>query len=695
MRNKRHAWTISLIVSMLLIGIRCFAQTSDDYLLKIRQFEEFVMKMMELDRIPGLAAGFYIDDFEWTKGFGYADLEQNVPATENSSFRLASNTKSMTAVAILQLAEKGKIDLDADVRTYVPYFPPKRWQFTTRQLLGHLAGISHYRDYETEGHIKTDKDTRESLDIFDDFELIAEPGTRYSYSSYGYNLLGAIVESASGQPFGHYLTDHIWTPLNMFDTYMDSPTQIIPNRVAGYRLNFGNLENSEFVNMSSRFAAGGTRSTVKDLLKYARGFETTKILTEESIDMLETSMHTKGGYFTGYGMGWQVTPVNGHFIAMHTGSQQETRTILIRLPQEHAAIAMAYNFEGGNLRSYVFRLYQLLFGEHWNIPVYTETKENDAIYLAIRNVFNHGLGYFDRNRTQSCHTTDILASAFGYFNTAVHTDSLVNAYENSRNRIEDGRHPVANQAFIDIGSYMAQTLLKNSVIKNYHREGAIGFFNDYIDAYKTHPDIPAEFRFDPVFENIILRWNEDWEKVWNDDIRSFKLTAWSDPSGSLKKLKNRFSGSAVYPYFMDDISGACNYLILTGENKEALETAELAQQLYPRSASSLVLQANAYLMMDNRSRAAEILRQAMQIKDPTDRFNAGTLTSIAGNLMIQGNLDKAIELLIIAGDLYPEEARIPELTGEIYLEKSRRNFRKSLELDPSREGPWNMLHKIK
>ncbi len=649
---------------------------------------------MEADHIPGLSVGFYKDDFVWTKGFGYADLENKVLATERSSYRLASNTKSMTAVAIVQLVEKGKIDLDRDIRDYIPYFPGKKWPFTTRQLLGHLAGISHYRDYEKEGHIKVYKDTRESLDIFDYFELIAEPGTRYNYSSYGYNLLGAIVEVAAKEPFGDYLQRHLWEPLGMDDTYMDSPAKIIPDRVKGYRLVFGELQNSEYVNMSSRFAAGGTRSTVVDLLKYAKGYQDTNILSQSSIDMMESSMSTKNGYFTDYGMGWRLTPVNGHFIAMHTGSQQETRTILIRIPAEDAAIAIAYNFEGGNLRSYAYRLFQLLFEEQWNQPVYHGSKENEAIYRAIWDVFNFGLGYYDRYPNQNIQDTEKLQAAFAYFNTAVHTDSIHSSFENTSKRIRDGRHPFSDEAFVKMGVFMRQKLTQKDKNKNYHQEGAIPFFYDYINLYKADPNISANLRFSSEFEGMIQKWENDWEQVWTAEMRTLKLTAWSDPIITIKKLKKQFYDKSIYPDFSSDLSETIRYLYLSNKTNESIETARLVQQIYPKYAFSYLLLANAYVIEGDFSKAKENYKLAQQLRSESNKFSANSLTGFAGRLIMMNKLDKAMDVLQIAGEFFPEASKIPELIGEIYLEKSRRSFEKALKLKPESKNPWKKLKKI-
>jgi len=112
---RQHTFLYALLFLLLWLPVdnQTFAQNPKEYQSKIRQFEEFAVKKMEIDKIPGLSVGFYIGNFEWSKGFGLADLENQVPATENSSYRLASNTKSMTALAALQLAEEGKIDLIA------------------------------------------------------------------------------------------------------------------------------------------------------------------------------------------------------------------------------------------------------------------------------------------------------------------------------------------------------------------------------------------------------------------------------------------------------------------------------------------------------------------------------------------------------------------------------------------------------
>jgi CubicO group peptidase (beta-lactamase class C family) len=349
------------------------AQTSDRYADRLPAFEEFVRQQMEKNKIPGLTIGFVKDDYVWVKGFGYSDLENKVPATAESAYRLASVQKSMTAAAILQLAERGRINLDAEIQAYVPYFPKKKYPVTVRQLLGHLGGIPHYVKREVEQHIKEHKTTREAIAIFEDYDLVAEPGTKFSYSSYGYDLLGAAIEGASKQPYADYMREHVWQPLGMNDTRMDDPLDLIPNRVRGYQIIGGALKNSEFIDVSSRFAAGGTRGTVGDLLRFMRGLNDGKLLSRESLDLMYTPMKTRDGKFSGfpgtagYAMGWNVVPQKSGLVVVNDGGQQETRTVILNFPAKHFAIAVAQNLEKDDDGAIIFRLYELVLGEKFSL----------------------------------------------------------------------------------------------------------------------------------------------------------------------------------------------------------------------------------------------------------------------------------------------------------------------------------------
>lgn len=372
---KKRPFLQTLLFLCLLCGVifvrPVAAQTNDKYAASLRAFETDVHRFMQKNKIPGLTIGFVKNDYVWVKGFGYGDVENKIPATADSAYRLASVQKTMTAVAILQLGEQGKVNLDADVRTYVPYFPQKTYPVTVRQLLGHLGGIRHY--YKSEEHFTTHKTTKQSIAIFAGSPLVVPPGTKFSFSSYGYDLLGAVIEGASHQSYADYMRTHIWEPLGMDNTHMDDRRVFIPNRVRGYQLINGQVKPSELIDVSSRFGSAGTRASVVDLLKFMNGLNEGKLLSRPSMDLLITPMKTQSGSISGlspnagYGMGWEVSRIKNTRAAFHTGGQQETRTFVVNVPDEHLSIAFAMNLEDGKSDGpLVYELFEIITHEKWS-----------------------------------------------------------------------------------------------------------------------------------------------------------------------------------------------------------------------------------------------------------------------------------------------------------------------------------------
>jgi CubicO group peptidase (beta-lactamase class C family) len=314
-------------------------------------FEQTVRATMAAQSIPGLTIGYTLAGQEWVRGYGLADLENAVPTTPDTAYRYASVQKPMTAVAVLQMAERGKIDLDADIRTYVPYFPRKPFPVTARQLLGHVGGIPDYEENSSDEHLKQHMTMREAIAVFADRDLASEPGTTFRYSSFGYNLLAAAVEAASGQAFGEYLRDHVWAPAGMTSARMDDPLAIIPHRARGYQFVDGTVRNSEFVDVSSRPGGGAARGTVPDLLRFADALADGRLLAPASLSLMTTPTRTRDGRIAGfprtqgYAMGWSVLEEGGGPVLFHDGGQPETRTMLILAPARKLAIASAQNFE--------------------------------------------------------------------------------------------------------------------------------------------------------------------------------------------------------------------------------------------------------------------------------------------------------------------------------------------------------------
>jgi len=273
-------------------------------------------------RISGLQVAVGVDGkLVWSEGFGYADVARKVPVTAETQFRIGSVSKPLTAAALALLYERGKLDLDAPVQRYVPSFPDKGYPITTRQLAGHLAGIRHYRGDEFVLNRRFGS-VGEGLTIFQDDSLLFPPGTRFSYSSYGWNLISAVIEGAAEQDFLSFIGHNVFRPLGMTHTAPDRADSLIPNRTLFYeRGPDGGFVPAPTVDNSYKWAGGGFVSTAEDLVKFGSALLNPGFLRAETLELLFTSQKTNRGEPTGYGIGWFVgTDSLGHRWVFHGGS---------------------------------------------------------------------------------------------------------------------------------------------------------------------------------------------------------------------------------------------------------------------------------------------------------------------------------------------------------------------------------------
>ncbi len=294
---------------------------------------------------PGVSVAVARDGrLVWSQAIGCADVELQAPVTTTTRLRIGSVSKPLTSAALGRLVQDGKLDLDAPVQRYVPDFPRKAWPVTTRELAGHLAGIRHYEGHEFEirDHYPN---VRSSLAIFEKDALLFEPGTRFSYSSYGWNLIAAVLESASGRPFLELMQKTVFEPAGLTHTAPDDPAPIVPGRAHFYtRDEKGTIVNAGFVDNSYKWAGGGFVSTAEDLVAFAFALLDGKLLSPETVRLLWTSQKTSDGKETGYGLGWSVgRDEKGRRRVSHSGGAQGGTAYLVIYPDERLAAAMIVN----------------------------------------------------------------------------------------------------------------------------------------------------------------------------------------------------------------------------------------------------------------------------------------------------------------------------------------------------------------
>lgn len=665
------------IALLLIQAASVFAQTQTANLspVQISAFEDFVKTRMAMDKVPGISVAYQKGDVVWAKGYGYADLENKLPARPESMYRMASVAKPMTAVAILKLVDAGKIDLDAEVQTYVPYFPKKKFPVTVRQLLAHIGGISHYKDYEKEGRIKVHMNTREAIAIFQDFDLVAEPGTRHSYSSYGYNLLGAVIEGASGKPYGEYMRENVWGPLGMDTIRMDSPSDVIPNRVRGYALTNSQVVNAEFVDISSRFGGGGSRATVYDMIKFAKSVSNEKLLSPASRELVKNSMATKSGQLVNYSAGWSTSPTNGRFTLSHSGGQQETSTYLYTFPSRDLTIAVASNLEGANTSPYVARLFELLTGETWNFNPYLATDQTKLpLSQAMQIAFETGRAHFEKTGKAFASDQETTA-AFATFNQMIGSAALTSANQRELMQKVNRTRNAQGSPMITVGSYIAQKLNEKygtERLRDYSNTGAIGFFNDYAALAGTAP----EFRLADDTNKTIAVWNTVWLKTNTSAYRQMTISADSDLDKLGAQLKRDFAGASVYPNLGGGLLSAVDQLISRGDVLKAWKASGLAAEFYPASDRALAYHGLMLIVSGEKGNGKEFLQRSMAI-NPNGNASPGSMNSFAYALEGLGKRASAIELLLVSIDIYPKEANLYDTIGEMYLKEDKKD--KALE----------------
>jgi CubicO group peptidase (beta-lactamase class C family) len=296
-------------------------------------------------RAPGIAAAVARDGrVVWSEGFGYADVEHGVRATARTRFRIGSISKLITAEALMTLVERGAIDLDAPIQRYAPSFPRKKYEITPRLLAGHLAGVRHYRGDDFVGQ-RSFASLTDGLSIFANDSLLSVPGTRYAYSSYGFNLLGVAIEGAAHEPYVAYVRQRVLEPLGMWATVPDHRDSIIVDRTAFYELGRGaRIINAPYDDLSYKWPSGGYLSTVEDLARFGSAQLAPGLLSAESLRLMFTSQRLRDGSETGVGIAWRIGHDSaGRTIYHHGGASTGGRAFLLVLPAERVVVALAAN----------------------------------------------------------------------------------------------------------------------------------------------------------------------------------------------------------------------------------------------------------------------------------------------------------------------------------------------------------------
>jgi CubicO group peptidase (beta-lactamase class C family) len=306
------------------------------------------------------------------KGYGEANMEWHIPNTPDTRFRLGSITKQFTATLVMQMVEKGQIDLSAPISHYLPDYPqPNADRITIHQLLNHTSGIPGYTELPEFGRaLRMPQKPTEFMNMFSHLQLLFEPGTKFSYNNSGYFLLGVILEKVSGKPYRELLRERIFDPLGMNESGYDSTRPLLEKRAAGYDSTLDGYLNAAYIDMGEPYAAGSLYSSVDDLLLWDQALYGNKVLSEAS----KQKMFAPGLSDYGYALFIHKGPVT---VIEHGGGINGFNTQITRDIEPKRLYVLLNNTGGAPLVEMVNGMRDILDGKDAPMP---KTPSAPALY---------------------------------------------------------------------------------------------------------------------------------------------------------------------------------------------------------------------------------------------------------------------------------------------------------------------------
>ncbi|RNC86766.1 MAG: class A beta-lactamase-related serine hydrolase [Winogradskyella sp.] len=336
--------TLVLCIVLTVQSLVCSSQSITE------QSNKLLEAVIKEQQVVGTSASLSINgEVAWEAAVGYANKEAKIEFKIDTEIRTASIAKSMTAVAVMQLVEQGLIDIDTPIDTYIPEFiQSNTTKITTRHILTHTSGIDAYKNEKEIENKVNYKTLLDAYAVFKDRELLFEPGSNYHYTSYGYVVLGILIEKVTNESYENYMQKHIWDKAGMTHTGIEKPGIKRPNSAALYHKNRkGKIKKAKANNLSNRIPAGGFYSTIGDLTKFGNALLSNKLVSEETLKLmcqhhsLEKVNNSYGFGFFLYGKSPNVGSIYGH-----NGAQTGSSTQLFIVPSLNAVIIAVSNTSG-------------------------------------------------------------------------------------------------------------------------------------------------------------------------------------------------------------------------------------------------------------------------------------------------------------------------------------------------------------
>ncbi len=355
----------ALVVFSILVATFCQAQDLES------KVDEYLNAQVKLGAFSGSVLIAQGSKILVSKGYGMANLELGVPNAPQTKFRLGSVTKQFTAMAIMQLQERGLLNVGDYIIKYIPDYPNGE-KITIHNLLTHTSGIPNLTDFPDFLETMTlPSPVEKTVERFKNIPLEFEPGEKYSYSNSGYVLLGYLIEKVSGKSYEDFLNKNIFQPLNMTNSGYDHTSAILKNRASGYSLGTDGLTNASYIDMSLPLGGGSLYSTVEDLYLWDRALYTEKLVSKTTMEKIFTPFKEE------YAYGWIVSELYKHKRISHSGGINGFASNISRYPDDDLCIVVLSNYEHAAIGKISKDLAAIIFGEKYELPQERQVAEID------------------------------------------------------------------------------------------------------------------------------------------------------------------------------------------------------------------------------------------------------------------------------------------------------------------------------
>lgn len=362
--------TISALIALSVIAALDPAAVAQSDFVR-RRVDATVAKRMSETGTPGMAVAVISKgNVVHSKGYGLANVETRTPVTRDSIFNLVSTTKTFTTLAVLKLAEDGKLSIDDPIGKYFDQIPETWRPITVRQLINNTSGIPNFTSL-TESPCNAGADPRryergDAIKEVTCFPLQFAPGDKWQYNDTGFYIAGMLIEKLSGERYESYLSRVVLSPLGMNSTRLISYDEIIPNRVSGYSFVNGKLRNADLFDFEE-FSNAGLMSSLSDMTKFEKAFLSDRVLKQSSIDAMLTNVRLKNGEAVAhYGLGIGLSPYKGKRRFGHTGGGVGFATAFTHFPDQQLTVIVLANAEQEGIRDFANSIAELYFTKQAN-----------------------------------------------------------------------------------------------------------------------------------------------------------------------------------------------------------------------------------------------------------------------------------------------------------------------------------------